>query len=121
MDEKHIILAVVLAAVPLRAVSVRPYLEVNGREDKPAGVRVQRAGSRIIVTFRAPREGTYRFGVALFAADLTPLSVTKEAGPQTLRYPYDWTWRNLGNVLASRPRLVMPGVEADGGIYIFDT
>jgi len=86
-------------------------------------VRVEQRDSRITVSFRAPADGIYRFGVEVSAAHLAPLSPGMIAAPgaQVLRYPYDWTWRNLGNVLASQPRLVMPGIEADGRLYIVDT
>jgi hypothetical protein len=120
MPDARLILTGIAAAVLGQAASVRTYLEVNGRESKPDGLRVEQRDSRITVNFRAPSDGTFRFGVAVSGAGLLPLSVDRAIAP-VLRYPYDWTSRGLTNVLTSRPRLVMPGVEADGRLYIVDT
>ena len=91
----------------------------------PGIVRLTRTPSEIVADFEAPRDGTYRFGVAIQAAQITPLApgmprqtAASLRQPLVLRYPYDWTWRERGNVLSRRPWLVMPGVVAGGRVYL---
>lgn len=109
--------------------AIEPYLEVNGKEVAPDGVQIARSGSQVTATFRAPRDGTYRFGLSMSGQELTPLSpglkhynCSAVAQPVTLHYPYDWTTRDrASNILSARPRLVMPGLEAGGQLHIVET
>ncbi|HWB84117.1 MAG TPA: hypothetical protein VG675_08260 [Bryobacteraceae bacterium] len=119
-----------LCLVPIAAAAVvQPYLEVNGREAASNAVQVSRNASQITATFQAPRDGNYSFGLSLAATELSPLTPGMEPyncasvkEPVIIRYPYDWITRKpAGDVLTSRARLVMPGVKADGQIYLVDT
>src|SRR5581483_2431385 len=108
---------------------IQPYLAADGKEVKSAGVQMSRTASQITATFRAPRDGTYAFGLSISSAEIAPLAPgAKPYGcgavrePVVLRYPYDWTWHDpRRDRLSSRPRLVMPGLEAEGQIYLADT
>ena len=107
---------------------VEPYLTLAGREIRAEGVKLVRIGDRRRVSFTARQAGEYTVGLSVEARELTPLTPSREAikpgaltGAIELHYPYDWTWRGSGNVLNRRPRLVMPGVEAGGEVYIVDT
>jgi hypothetical protein len=122
--------ALLFAAASAFGQTAAPYLSAEGHEVKPLAVRMTTGPAEVAASFAADRDGRYRFGVAISAAEISPLSpgiphYTCAAlyEPLTLRYPYDWTWRSPkdGNVLNSRPRLVMPGVEAGGKLYIADT
>ncbi len=109
--------------------TVEPYLEVNGSEALPAGVQISRSASQIKVIFRAPRDGTYSFGLSIRTEELAPLSPGLKryncaalTQPFIVHYPYDWTSRDRGsNIMSARPRLVMPGLSAGGQIYLADT
>jgi hypothetical protein len=111
-----------------RGVTASPYLVIDGKEVDPSSVRITRTGARIAASYRAPRDGTYRFGVVITAdriAALSRLERRYSAGraldPEVLRYPYDWTWGEpQGNVLW-QPRLMLPGVRAGGKTYVVDT
>ena len=107
---------------------LRPYLAVDGREQAADSVAVTREPGRIGVAFRAAAAGTYSVGIALDVDAITPLSPGRPplthadvSEPRVLRYPYDWSWHGKGNVLSRRPRLVMPGLEAGGKLYVVDT
>ena len=107
---------------------IAPYLALNGKEVKPRGVKLDVRADRIVVEFTAPRAGKYSFGLSLADGTLSPLVPNRRPltgatlnKPLLLRYPYDWTWRGKGNVLNARPRLVMPGVESGGKVYLIDT
>jgi hypothetical protein len=109
-------------------VEPHPYLVIDGREAEPAAVGMERTDARITLALRAPRDGSYCFGLALEAATVTALAAGRpeysaEALQEslTLRYPYDWTYQGSRNVLSVRPRLVMPGVAAGGRLYLMDT
>lgn len=120
-----------LAAVgrPPNAVDVRPYLEIDGRPVQATDVHLTHSSNAITVRFRATREGTYSFGLEIAAPKLAPLtpgmkeySCASLTQALVLHYPYDWTSRDpRGNILSSRPRLVMPGLKAGGQIYLADT
>lgn len=108
--------------------ALRPHLTLDGREQATDRVVVTRTAGRLDVAFRAPVSGTYSVGMVLDADAITPLSPGRPSlasadvrTPRVLHYPYDWTWGGKGNVLSRRPRLVMPGVEADGKLYVVDT
>jgi len=132
MIARWIALAVLLSpslASGMVAPEVHPYLEVNGKEVNPAAVQISRTASEITAVFQAPRAGIYSFGISISATELTPLvpgmrqhncsSVTQ---PVVLRYPYDWTAHDFkSNILSSRPRLVMPGLNVDGQTYLANT
>ncbi|HWB83819.1 MAG TPA: hypothetical protein VG675_06745 [Bryobacteraceae bacterium] len=120
----------VAAASVALAQSTTSYLAIDGREVKPLAVRLKTEPSEIAASFAADRDGTYRFGIALSAAEISLLAPGMPSytcstlhEPLTLRYPYDWTWHapKNGNVLNSRPRLVMPGLKTGGKLYIADT
>ena len=123
-----VFLAPVLAAAQAAPV-IRPYLEVNGRAVDAAAVKVTRTPTQIKATFRAPSDATYSFGLSLAADELAPLAPGMKPytcaslqQPLTLRYPYDWMARDPnGNILSTHPRLVMPGIQAGGQIYLVDT
>ena len=109
-------------------VRLAPYLTIDGRE-QPAdtAVRVIEDGEAVTVNLEAPVDGIYRFGIALRAPVIRPLSrrtygypPENDSAPQTIRYPYDWTYRKQGNVL-NRPRLILPGVRAVGKFYVLKT
>ena len=126
-----------LGVIPVRApaetlatdpVHLTPYLMIDGQERAPEpAVRVTQRGEAVTATLETPVDGTYRFGIAVEADVIRPMSRSPYryppddvSGPGTIRYPYDWTYRKQGNVL-NRPRLVLPGVHAGGKLYVLDT
>src|SRR5579859_6326217 len=88
---------------------IRPYLEVDGKEVEPDAVQMGRTASQITTTFRAPRDGTYSFGISLSTDELSLLDrgMTRRtcaslSEPTVVRYPYDWTTRDTsGNIMSS--------------------
>lgn len=106
---------------------VHAYLWRDGAEIDASAVHIDRADDRIALEFEAPDDGVYRVGLAIVADSVTPLTpgLTEYAPadlaePQTLRYPYDWTYVGKRNVL-NYPRLAIPGVLAGGDAYVLDT
>src|SRR5438045_90229 len=80
---------------------IEPYLEVNGKQIAPPGVQISRTTSAIKATMRAPRDGTYSFGITISADELAPLTPGMKAygcssvkEPFVIHYPYDWTHRD---------------------------
>jgi hypothetical protein len=77
---------------------------------------MNRTASQITTTFRAPRDGTYSFGIfisvpglALLERGMKERTCASLTEPAVLRYPYDWTTHDpRGNRMSSRRRLVMP-------------
>ena len=100
-------------------VTIRPYLAIDGKEVEPTTVRLTRRGEQIEAVLTAPRDGSYRFGFAL-SSGFPTYSADSIQGPKRLRYPYDWTYGGQGIVLA-RPRLILPGVQAGGCVYLLET
>lgn len=132
MLARGVVFAILLGSVASAAQTapaIRPYLEVNGKEIDAATVKIDRTASQIKATFRAPADGVYSFGLSVSAEQLALLGLGKKSytcasltQPLTLRYPYDWTARDrAGNILGTSPRLVMPGIEAGGQVYLVDT
>jgi hypothetical protein len=124
------VLALLFATASAFPQTIAPYLSAEGHEVEPTAVRMTTGRAAVAASFAADRDGTYRFGMAISAAEISPLApgvphytCASLHERLTLRYPYDWTWLNSndGNVLNLRPRLVMPGVEAGGKLYIADT
>ena len=108
-------------------VRLSPFAETATGTISSNSLRLTRDGNRFTVSFTAPHDGVFRFGFALEAPSLTALSGSKDSYasaslnlPQTLRYPFDWNDHKSKNVL-QRPRLMFPGVEAGGHLFVVDT
>lgn len=106
---------------------LQPYLAIEGGEIDASPVRMDRAGDRITLAFEAPADGVYRIGLAIIGESLTPLApglaeyaAADLVEPLTLPYPYDWSYVGKRNVL-NYPRLALPGVLAEGQVYVLDT
>ena len=136
MKDQQIVRSVFLAALlwPCLALAatepaIRAYLEINGKEVNASPVQISRTSSRITVRLRASRDGAYSFGISLSTDELSLLDhgMTRRtcaslSEPTVVRYPYDWTTRDTsGNIMSSRPRLIMPGLKVNGEIYVADT
>ncbi len=123
-----LLLAIALAlTLPCGAdVAVTAYAVAVEDPDAIPNASLERTDAELVVRFQAPAEGTYRVGLRIEAAEITPLSpgmpvFTPADEPTALRHPYDWTYVGARNVLSVRPRLVMPGVAVGERVYLIDT
>jgi len=123
-----LLLAIALAlALPCGAdVAVTAYAVAVENPEAILNASLERTDAALVVRFQAPTEGTYRIGLRVESAEITPLSpgtpvFTPADEPTALRHPYDWTYVGARNVLSVRPRLVMPGVAVGERVYLIDT